>query len=398
VATEIARARFHTVGLGDLVTRDRSIARLIYNDPGVQRYFPSTLRVFYGGGAMPLALWRNIVAPQTYKSAPIYLAALRDCFITPSGVIVTSDGRIIEEGMHPFSLDTADPGFLSGLPQTEDGRIDVRSEAFATAKRVDRAIFGRELGESGFFHLMTSLVPRVLTALDILRHESSLATKGARAAELPILFEPWTDIAAQAMHLFGFAPLVLRSDGGVFRVGELYFPSPSQTGDSHFSRSAELLAAYQKLTLDVAPEALPRGVAEHNGRLYVSRADAPTRRLTNESDVLAAISGMKFGPVLSSKLTLSDQIALFRKSYIVVAGHGAGLANVIFMKPGSVVVEMLPSDRIWPSYRVLSALCGLEYIAVVGDAGDKGDYTVDADTVLRVVSSALGDYSNRSQH
>jgi hypothetical protein len=397
VATEIARAKFHTVSLGEVVAKDRSIARLIYNDPGVQRYFPSTLRVFYGGGHMPIALWRNIVAPQTYKSAPIYLAAIRDCFITPSGVIVTSDGRIIEEGMHPFSLDTADPAFLRGLPQTEDGHIDLKAETFANAKHVDRAIFGRELGESGFFHLMTSLVPRILTALNILRHESSLATKGTQAAELPILFEPWTDIAAQAMHLFGFARLVLRSGGEVLRVGELYFPSPSQTGDSHFSRSAELLAAYHKPPFELAPEALSPDVAAHNGRLYVSRSDAPTRRLTNESDVLATISGMKFGPVLSSKLSLSDQIALFRKSYLVVAGHGAGLANIIFMKPGSIVVEILPPDRIWPSYRVLSTLCGLEYIAIVGDAGDNGDYTVDAQMVLRIVSSALGDYSNRSQ-
>src|ERR1700722_18742945 len=106
-----------TVGLDEIVSSRPTEMKVFYLRRGAPRYFPATLRAFYGGGPMPLPLWENIVAPQVYPSAPIYLAVLRDCFVTPSGVILTSDGRLLEEGMIPFSLKTADPAFFQGPPR-----------------------------------------------------------------------------------------------------------------------------------------------------------------------------------------------------------------------------------------------------------------------------------------
>jgi glycosyl transferase family 61 len=390
--------KLKTVGLDEIALSKPNDTKVFHLDRGAPKYFPATLRAFYGGGPMPLPLWENIVAPQIYPSAPIYLAVLRDCYVTPGGVILTSEGRLLEEGMHPFSLKTADPAFFQGLPRKIDGSVDMDHPQFLTAQRMDRALFAREFGESGFFHLMSSLVPRILMALSALRDSAAQSVLG-KASEMPILFEPWTDIGAQAMDVFGFARRVLRANGKVLRVRELYFPSPSQIGDSHFTRSANLLGTYDAVVDNALTAELPSEVSAHNGRLYVSRGDAPSRRLTNEAAVLSGLSSMQFRSVESSKFALRTQIALFKRSYVVVAAHGAGLANIIFMKPGSLVIEIFPPDRIWPSFRVISALRGLEYLAIVGNPGQgNGDFSVDPELVDRIVSSMVGDYSHRIEN
>ena len=58
---------------------------------------------------------------------------------------------------------------------------------------------------------------------------------------------------------------------------------------------------------------------------------------------------------------------LFAETSVLVSVHGAGLSNMIFMAPGSTVVELISPDRLWPTYRSMADRLGLKYIAIVGD-------------------------------
>ena len=51
--------------------------------------------------------------------------------------------------------------------------------------------------------------------------------------------------------------------------------------------------------------------------------------------------------VVLENMTLSEQITLFSSSDIVVAQHGAALANIVWCRPGTRVIEIAP-----PGYRV----------------------------------------------
>lgn len=95
--------------------------------------------------------------------------------------------------------------------------------------------------------------------------------------------------------------------------------------------------------------------AQHPGReatptlLYIQRARAATRRLRHEAAALAMLEGsLPLGwrlRVFTDNNTLPlghlpDDIAMFAGASVVVGVHGAGLANAVFCKPGSAVVEM----------------------------------------------------------
>ncbi len=42
----------------------------------------------------------------------------------------------------------------------------------------------------------------------------------------------------------------------------------------------------------------------------------------------------------------ASQIAVFREAKVVIAQHGAALTNIIWMRPGSLVVEIVPPDKV----------------------------------------------------
>ena len=59
--------------------------------------------------------------------------------------------------------------------------------------------------------------------------------------------------------------------------------------------------------------------------------------------------------------TLSSQGQMFSDADVLVSLHGAGLANMLFMRPGSLIVEIMPGDYDKPTYRELSRNLGHDY-------------------------------------
>jgi hypothetical protein len=109
--------------------------------------------------------------------------------------------------------------------------------------------------------------------------------------------------------------------------------------------------------------ATPR--SPHRRRILVSRADAGGRRMIGE-EVLAKILIDTFGfeVVSPGQLSFPEQISLFSQADIVVGPHGAGLTNIIFCEPGSLVIEIFPPLYFTDSYSVIARSLGHDYASV----------------------------------
>lgn len=88
------------------------------------------------------------------------------------------------------------------------------------------------------------------------------------------------------------------------------------------------------------------------------------------------------------ELSVVEQIALFRDADVVAGIHGAGLANLVYCRPGTRVVEVLPEHWGWPFYRSLSAAVGLDYRCVSATADEP---LRDEDVRLSRIKFRLGD-------
>lgn len=80
-------------------------------------------------------------------------------------------------------------------------------------------------------------------------------------------------------------------------------------------------------------------------RVYISRDDAESRRVVNETDVMDVLEEYGFESYTLSNMTVEETIALFARAECIVAPHGAGLADLIYTEDVSVI-EFMPEDRI----------------------------------------------------
>lgn len=69
-----------------------------------------------------------------------------------------------------------------------------------------------------------------------------------------------------------------------------------------------------------------------------------------------------------------DSLYDFRQAEAVIAPHGAGLADIAFMEPGSKVIELMPSDHRHCYFFTLAKAASLEYTVIVGKSdGERGN-------------------------
>ena len=128
--------------------------------------------------------------------------------------------------------------------------------------------------------------------------------------------------------------------------------------------------------------------APRRRKLYVSRNDAPGRRVLNEADLLTRLAPLGYEPVSLTGMPMLRQIALFAGASHVVALHGAGLTNIVFADPSAMLLELFPSSYGMASYYVLAAGLGVAYASYVCDRVTPGerdqldDITVDIEDFM----------------
>jgi hypothetical protein len=97
-------------------------------------------------------------------------------------------------------------------------------------------------------------------------------------------------------------------------------------------------------------------------KLYITRRKTGTRGIANESELERILSSYGFETRAMEEHSLLDQARFVREADVVVAPHGAGLANLIFARPGTRVIEIVPDGRSnAPLYPELSRIFGLHH-------------------------------------
>lgn len=144
---------------------------------------------------------------------------------------------------------------------------------------------------------------------------------------------------------------------------------------------------YKEIWKDVSPE---------KGKYtYISRAlgSKKTRRILNEEDLYTPLKEVGFSAYTLETMTFEQQIRLFASSEIITGPHGAGLAYLIFCKPGTPVCEInngLVEKK--GHYRDVAVKCGLRHYQFrnAPSAGGLEDMTVNVEEYRAVLEYLKG--------
>ena len=78
--------------------------------------------------------------------------------------------------------------------------------------------------------------------------------------------------------------------------------------------------------------------------VYITRVGAAKRSIENEAEVCALVNKFGFEVIQTEKMSIDEQISLFRGVSNVVAPHGAGLVNLLYSQNCQSLTEIFQAD------------------------------------------------------
>jgi hypothetical protein len=265
----------------------------------------------------------------------------------------TGDGAFVA-----FGVPVGERGPMAWMPHVaEDGRYVVGR---VPARWID--VPGRHIvlgGRNNHYHFLIDYLPSML-----------LAARDPCLEGLPMMVQDDSLRQIAAAALFG----VPASRFVTFDA--LRGPAESDTG-LRFASAWHALDLPLEMRARLLRTAMPTSSGNGPRRIMIRRDDGGrvARRLENEDEIAEALTSRGFATLAFGGLDMTAQLAAVADADVVVGAHGAALANIVFMKPGARVVELLNQPTAdapaFLVYQRLAALAGLEFRRVVGQTLDR---------------------------
>ena len=225
----------------------------------------------------------------------------------------------------------------------------------------------------GFFHNMCEDLPRLAPYIEFLQRHSEIRVHVLSKA---------VHVAANVLRLLGIDPSRLVT--GVCRAKVVYLPQSSPCGYPSIHTTQLLSHVYRKIIKERFPEA----ALQRNSIVVIRRSRGRKFKEAAEIEALvesiAQENGFRFELFPDFPLpSLEQSLQIFNRAVIVVAPHGAGLSNILFSEPGTVVIEgVCNSPHVNLCYQALAYKLGHKHYGLASREG--------CEAVVDIPPSAIG--------
>ncbi len=279
---------------------------------------------------------------QNFEYSEVSVAFLPDAIVSQTGVVIVKDKYVIWETLEGTLEANFPAGFSRDSVLADCAQKDEVVISSSKLGMWNYSLFFLEVAPTFF---LSSLVPSLHDFRHFI-HFNEFMTKSDIDNRISVIETLGVDKSRLTQPS---APFCRYKGVVVFKIND---PHRSQRLSQILSPVSAALKDIFVTNINTAPR-----------RLYISRQSAASRKVSN-FDALKAEVLDKYDviPVVLEHLTVAEQVDLFSKAELVVAEHGAGLANAVFMPPGAFVLEFMPkSIGTRAVYRYLSHHSKLNY-------------------------------------
>lgn len=236
-----------------------------------------------------------------------------------------------------------------GIVNGKEGSVTV-DQAIKLFKRTktlirEPIILYKTRRDQNFFHFLTQQVPSTLLALQHCKEA------GIRAS----ILRPKTLSTFEVEFLSTLGVPIVTELNSIVQASLVVLP---RVGDATIIHESDLgLIQYWK---DNLRDTVQQHKPTFSTRVFISRSKS-TRYSLNDELIEKFIKTIGFSIINTEKMALLDQIEIFSKCQVLVAPHGAGMANMVFMQPGSKIVELNTAGFVNIFVKSLSSVCGHSY-------------------------------------
>lgn len=255
-------------------------------------------------------------------------------------------------------------GFIRGtgylVPEDHMATLEMDEANIIRSPDDGTIVMGCNAAHSNYFHWITQCLP----AIDFTLRRIGPDRKAALA--LPVL-NAWQEESLRLLAYHAVKRVIIDDKYKRYFFGRVEYCEILK-GKAAFSLSETTYQTYSRLR--AAVELDPAGSRR---KIYVSRTDLPSRRMRNEDAVMAEARKRGFEIVVPGELSLTEQIRVFRNANIVIGTHGAGLTNIVFCEPGTIVYEIRGSHYPNDCFCNLARICRLKYWVDNFDSEGEGE-------------------------
>lgn len=108
-------------------------------------------------------------------------------------------------------------------------------------------------------------------------------------------------------------------------------------------------------------------------RIFIDRSDAAARRIQNLDALRPLLEDFDIEVMRLSGRSVLEQAALFNEAELIIANHGAALANLVFCEPGTRVFQILAPGMMEREYRTISQHGRLRHDYIVAEFASLDD-------------------------
>jgi capsular polysaccharide biosynthesis protein len=263
----------------------------------------------------------------------------------PHRAIITGRGDLVQEISQYFGTSRAreHPLFLDPLAAAP---LDVEGRLGVLASR----------GDSNYYHFLFDALPRI----GVLEQSPGIAAPDRWYVPAQTRFQ------RELLDLIGIGrdQRIDASTHPHVRADMLVVPGPPAMTEKNPPWVVDFLRGHLLTRVDAPARRL---------RIYVTRGpSANNRSVTNEAAVLRLLTAEGFEPIDPGEMSVVEQIQAFAAADLIVAPHGAALANLAFASPGAAVVELFPAGFLLPDYwRLACGVPGLRYRYLSASGGPR---------------------------
>lgn len=257
-------------------------------------------------------------------------------------------------------------------------RASRRGRLKATVSRrqnLHRAVILTDAWSGNYFHWFA----------DVLQRLEFLDSMGRLPQQAPLVLpiHAQNAFAEESLRVYDVEPLVLEQ-GARYAAADVDFVQGGPTTGNYVPELMQRMRS----------RFVTRPVEQRSRCLYISRRFA-SRSVSNEIDLTARLERLGFETVVLEGMALAEQVNLFSSASCVVAPHGAGLTNMLWMPPGARVIEIRQArDSHNNCYFTLASALGIRYFYSQARPdrlcrpGRRPDLIADVDWVVAAILSS----------
>jgi hypothetical protein len=257
------------------------------------------------------------------------------------GSVISPDNKLLWDVCIEFNK-PADPFFHSVFSKWYSSRLTYTEETVGVLTSP---------GSYNYYHWMFDVLPRV----------GLLRQSGLQIHRYIVNRLGWHPFQQETLNMCGISEEQLIECDEHIQLKARRLVVPSMGGFS--GHMPKLICKLLRETL------LSQGglVQSYYRRLYISRSLAENRRIMNEQEVIGLLQAFDFQPLNLETMTVAEQISAFASAEAIVAPHGAGLANLVFCRPGTKVIELFHPTSVNPCFLALCQKVDLSHRGLVGN-------------------------------